>query len=230
MDLFHRGQEPLDRELTWIKPFDNRMDEILRLKDKAETAPEQMKKVFLSAWGELASEVKQHQKTAGSILESKLPLHVYYNIVIKTESGGAPIDFLLISDSLVVVLLHRGKEHIEWDRYDTRFAKTPDAKGVYAAENASAILAEQLLFGKVITKRDAFRVVPVLIDDEAEKAEDANHPTGSSPLFPGMHICTHVHPEDLTSWLLDNCEEDIAPFFNSKRIGRIREILDEITE
>ena len=46
MDLFHRAQEPEKRELTWVKPFDNRMDEILRLKEKSETCPKEMKKVF----------------------------------------------------------------------------------------------------------------------------------------------------------------------------------------
>ena len=58
MDLFHRTPEPEDRELTWIKPFDNRMEEILRLKEKSETCPKEMKKVFLSAWGELAAQVE----------------------------------------------------------------------------------------------------------------------------------------------------------------------------
>ena len=74
MDLFHRAQEPEKRELTWIKPFDNRMDEILRLKEKSETCPKEMKKVFLSAWGELATQVKLHQKVASGIVTSGLPL------------------------------------------------------------------------------------------------------------------------------------------------------------
>ena len=52
MDLFHRAQEPEERELQWIKPFDSRMAEITRLQQKSETCPKEMKKVFLSAWGE----------------------------------------------------------------------------------------------------------------------------------------------------------------------------------
>lgn len=230
MDLFHRVQEQEDRELVWIKPFDNRMEEILRLKEKAESAPEQMKKVFLSAWGELAAEVKQHQKTAEAILNSKLPLHVYYNIVLNTELGSAPIDFLLFSDSLVVVLLHRGKDHIEWDRYDTRFARTPSAKGDLAAENAAGILSEIFLSEKILTKRDLFRIVPVLIDEEAEEEPENIHPEGWSVLAPGLHACSHIHPSTLPKWLEVNCEEDIAPYFHAKRLSKIFEVMEEVIE
>ncbi|HAU50902.1 MAG TPA: hypothetical protein DCW43_03940, partial [Clostridiales bacterium] len=98
MDLFRRAQEPENRELTWIKPFDNRMDEILRLKEKSETCPKEMKKVFLTAWAELASQVKLHQKVASQIVKTELPLTVYYNLTIKTDMTSGTIDFLIISD------------------------------------------------------------------------------------------------------------------------------------
>ena len=109
MDLFHREREPENRELIWVKPFDNRMDEILRLKEKSETCPKEMKKVFLSAWGELASHVKLHQKVASQIVKSELPLNVYYNVTIKTDMASTTIDFLIISDELIVVVLSRRK-------------------------------------------------------------------------------------------------------------------------
>ena len=151
MDLFHRAQEPEKRELTWVKPFDNRMDEILRLKEKSETCPKEMKKVFLSAWGELASHVKSHQKVASQIVKSGLPLNVYYNVTMKTDMAYSTIDFLIISDELIVVVLFKTQEHIEWDRYDTRFAKLPEAPETRDAEEKACILADWLQLNRVLS-------------------------------------------------------------------------------
>ncbi|MBR3056491.1 MAG: NERD domain-containing protein [Clostridiales bacterium] len=221
MDLFHRAQVPAERNLTWIKPFDARMDEILRLRDKAESAPKEMKKVFLSAWAELAEEVKKHQKTASSIVESGLPLQVYYNVVLQSEVGTANIDFLILSDDFVVVVLHKGKEHIEWDQYDTRFAKVPLGKNTSIAEDYSCIVSDILLDSKGVPQKELYRVVPVLIDPEEDAMSAKCRPVGRSLLYPDISACLTVHPDAFTEWLMLNCATAAVPFFNEKRLDKI---------
>ena len=227
MDLFHRAQEPEKRELTWVKPFDNRMDEILRLKEKSETCPKEMKKVFLSAWGELASHVKSHQKVASQIVKSGLPLHVYYNLTIKTDMAYTTIDFLIISDELVVVVLFKTKEHIEWDRYDTRFAKLPEAPEMRDAEQNACILADWLQLNRVLPVKDMARVVPVLIDDEAGEGSAVSHPTERSEIYEGISKALRVSPDVFEKWLLENCEESEFPVFVGTRLNKTMAAIDQ---
>ncbi|MBO4495116.1 MAG: hypothetical protein J5752_04600 [Clostridiales bacterium] len=227
MDLFHRAQVPAERNLTWIKPFDARMDEILRLRDKSESAPKEMKKVFLSAWAELAEEVKKHQKTASSIVESELPLQVYYNVALRSEVGTASIDFLIVSDDLILVVLHKGKEHIEWDRYDTRFAKTPTGKDALSAEDRACILSDILLESKAVGPKELHRVVPVLIDPEEDEQSGKCRPVGRSLLYPDISATLTIHPDVFTQWLLLNCAVSGTPFFSEKRLARIFPWIEE---
>lgn len=227
MDLFHRAQEPENRELIWVKPFDNRMDEILRLKEKSETCPKEMKKVFLSAWGELASHVKSHQKVASQIVKSELPLHVYYNLTIKTDMAYTTIDFLIISDELVVVVLFKTKEHIEWDRYDTRFAKLPEAPEMRDAEQKACILADWLQLNRVLPVKDMARVVPVLIDDEAGEGSAVLHPTERSEIYEGISKALRVSPDVFGKWLLENCEESEFPVFVGTRLNKTMAAIDQ---
>ncbi len=220
MDLFHRAQEPEKRELTWVKPFDNRMDEILRLKEKSETCPKEMKKVFLSAWGELASHVKSHQKVASQIVKSGLPLNVYYNLTMKTDMAYSTIDFLIISDELIVVVLFKTKEHIEWDRYDTRFAKLPEAPKTRDAEEKACILADWLQLNRVLSGKDMARVVPVLIDEEAGEGSAVLHPVERSEIYEGISKALRVSPDVFDKWLLENCEESEFPVFVGARLNK----------
>ena len=221
MDLFHRAQEPEKRELTWVKPFDNRMDEILRLKEKSETCPKEMKKVFLSAWGELASHVKSHQKVASQIVKSGLPLNVYYNVTMKTDMAYSTIDFLIISDELIVVVLFKTKEHIEWDRYDTRFAKLPEAPETRDAEEKACILADWLQLSRVLSGKDMARVVPVLIDEEAGEGSAVLHPVERSEIYEGISKALRVSPDVFDKWLLENCEESEFPVFVGARLNKV---------
>ncbi|MBQ5966155.1 MAG: hypothetical protein IJL60_00080 [Clostridiales bacterium] len=221
MDLFHRAQEPEKRELTWVKPFDNRMDEILRLKEKSETCPKEMKKVFLSAWGELASHVKSHQKVASQIVKSGLPLNVYYNVTMKTDMAYSTIDFLIISDELIVVVLFKTKEHIEWDRYDTRFAKLPEAPETRDAEEKACILADWLQLNRVLSGKDMARVVPVLIDEEAGEGSAVLHPVERSEIYEGISKALRVSPDVFDKWLLENCEESEFPVFVGARLNKV---------
>ena len=221
MDLFHRAQEPEKRELTWVKPFDNRMDEILRLKEKSETCPKEMKKVFLSAWGELASHVKSHQKVASQIVKSGLPLNVYYNVTMKTDMAYSTIDFLIISDELIVVVLFKTKEHIEWDRYDTRFAKIPEAPETRDAEEKACILADWLQLNRVLSGKDMARVVPVLIDEEAGEGSAVLHPVERSEIYEGISKALRVSPDVFDKWLLENCEESEFPVFVGARLNKV---------
>lgn len=221
MDLFHRAQEPEKRELTWVKPFDNRMDEILRLKEKSETCPKEMKKVFLSAWGELASHVKSHQKVASQIVKSGLPLNVYYNVTMKTDMAYSTIDFLIISDELIVVVLFKTKEHIEWDRYDTRFAKLPEAPETREAEEKACILADWLQLNRVLPGKDMARVVPVLIDEEAGEGSAVLHPVERSEIYEGISKALRVSPDVFDKWLLENCEESEFPVFVGARLNKV---------
>ena len=221
MDLFRRAQEPENRELTWIKPFDNRMDEILRLKEKSETCPKEMKKVFLSAWGELASHVKSHQKVASQIVKSGLPLNVYYNVTMKTDMAYSTIDFLIISDELIVVVLFKTKEHIEWDRYDTRFAKLPEAPETRDAEEKACILADWLQLNRVLSGKDMARVVPVLIDEEAGEGSAVLHPVERSEIYEGISKALRVSPDVFDKWLLENCEESEFPVFVGARLNKV---------
>ncbi len=227
MDLFHRAPVPAERNLTWIKPFDARMDEILRLRDKSESAPKEMKKVFLSAWAELAEEVKKHQKTASSILASQLPLQLYYNVALRSEVGTACVDFLAIADDLILVILHKGKEHIEWDRYDTRFAKVPAGKDPTIAEDRACILADILLDSRAVSEKELYRVVPVLIDPDEDEQSGKCRPVGRSLLYPSISATLTVHPDVLTQWLLLNCAVSSAPFFNEKRLEKILPWIEE---
>ena len=227
MDLFHRAQEPVDRKLTWIKPFDNRMEEILRLKAKSETCPKEMKKVFLSAWGELASQVKLHQKIASQIVSSGLPLNVYYNVTLKTDMATAEADFLIISDDLIVVVLFKTKEHIEWDRYDTRFSRLPEAVETRAAEETACILADWLQVNKALPGKEMFRVVPVLIDKDEDEYSASAHPIEKSEIYTGISKALRVHPDAFCQWLLSNCETSDMPFFTSARCGKIIDAVDE---
>lgn len=227
MDLFHRAQEPENRELVWVKPFDNRMDEILRLKEKSETCPKEMKKVFLSAWGELASHVKSHQKVASQIVKSELPLHVYYNVTLKTDMAYTTIDFLIISDELVVVVLFKTKEHIEWDRYDTRFAKLPEAPEMRDAEEKACILADWLQLNRVLPVKDMARVVPVLIDDEAGEESAFFHPTERSEIYEGISKALRVSPDAFGKWLSENCEESEFPVFVGTRLNKAMAAIDQ---
>lgn len=221
MDLFHRAQEPEKRELTWVKPFDNRMDEILRLKEKSETCPKEMKKVFLSAWGELASHVKSHQKVASQIVKSGLPLNVYYNVTMKTDMAYSTIDFLIISDELIVVVLFKTKEHIEWDRYDTRFAKLPEAPETRDAEEKACILADWLQLNHVLSGKDMARVVSVLIDEEAGEGSAVLHPVERSEIYEGISKALRVSPDVFDKWLLENCEESEFPVFVGTRLNKV---------
>ncbi|MBR5040958.1 MAG: hypothetical protein IKX68_07550 [Clostridiales bacterium] len=227
MDLFHREREPENRELIWVKPFDNRMDEILRLKEKSETCPKEMKKVFLSAWGELASHVKLHQKVASQIVKSELPLNVYYNLTIKTDMASTTIDFLIISDELIVVVLFKTKEHIEWDRYDTRFAKLPEAVETRAAEEKACVLADWLALHRVLSTKDMARVVPVLIDEDEDEASAASHPIERSEIYEGISKALRVNPDVFGKWLLENCEESEFPVFVGARLTKTIAAIDQ---
>ena len=227
MDLFHRAQVPENRELTWIKPFDNRMDEILRLKEKSETCPKEMKKVFLTAWGELAAQVKLHQKVASQIVKSELPLNIFYNITLKTDMASRTIDFLIISDELIVVVLFKTKEHIEWDRYDTRFAKLPTAVETLAAEETACVLADWLQVNRVLSAKEMPRVVPVLIDEEADEYSASAHPVERSELFTGISKALSIHPDVFGKWLLENCEESEFPVFVGSRLNKVIGVIDQ---
>ncbi len=227
MDLFRRAQEPENRELTWIKPFDNRMDEILRLKEKSETCPKEMKKVFLTAWAELASQVKLHQKVASGIVKSGLPLSVYYNVTLKTDMSSGTIDFLIISDELIVVVLFKTKEHIEWDRYDTRFAKLPEMKEVIAAEETACMLADWLSVNRALSAKELARVVPVLIDEEQDELSASAHPIERSEVFTGISKALSVKPDVFGKWLLENCEESEFPVFIGQRLRKITDAIDQ---
>jgi len=227
MDLFRRAQEPENRELTWIKPFDNRMDEILRLKEKSETCPKEMKKVFLTAWAELASQVKLHQKVASQIVKTELPLTVYYNLTIKTDMTSGTIDFLIISDELIVVVLFKTKEHIEWDRYDTRFAKLPEMKEEIAAEEKACMLADWLSVNRALSSKELARVVPVLIDEEQDELSASAHPIERSEVFTGISKALAVKPDVFGKWLLENCEVSEFPVFVGPRLRKITDAVDQ---
>ena len=227
MDLFHRAQEPENRELTWIKPFDNRMDEILRLKEKSETCPKEMKKVFLTAWGELATQVKLHQKIASQIVTSGLPLNVYYNITIKTDMASKTIDFLIISDELIVPVLFKTKEHIEWDRYDTRFAKLPETVETLSAEETACILADWLQVNRALTAKEMPRVVPVLIDEETDELSASSHPVERSEVFTGISKALRIQPDVFGKWLSENCEVSEFPVFVGQRLKKVIFVIDQ---
>ena len=227
MDLFRRAQEPENRELTWIKPFDNRMDEILRLKEKSETCPKEMKKVFLTAWAELASQVKLHQKVASQIVKTELPLTVYYNLTIKTDMTSGTIDFLIISDELIVVVLFKTKEHIEWDRYDTRFAKLPEMKEEIAAEEKACMLADWLSVNRALSSKELARVVPVLIDEEQDELSASAHPIERSEVFTGISKALAIQPDVFGKWLLENCEVSEFPVFVGPRLRKITDAVDQ---
>ncbi|MBR5975380.1 MAG: hypothetical protein IK020_09375 [Clostridiales bacterium] len=221
MDLFHRTPEPEKRELTWIKPFDNRMDEILRLKEKSETCPKEMKKVFLSAWGELAAEVKLHQKIASQIVGTGLPLRVYYNVTLKTDMAAMSSVFLIIADEIIVTVLLKKKEHIEWDRYDTRFRKMPEAVETRESEEAACVLADWLQVNRAISGKEVSRVVPVLIDEEETEYSASARPIGSSEIYTGITQAIRLHPDVFGQWLLANCGESEMPTFTSARCNKI---------
>ena len=227
MELFHRAQEPVNRELTWIKPFDNRMDEILRLKEKSETCPKEMKKVFLSAWADLAKQVKLHQKIASQIVSSGIPLSVYYNITIKTDMAATTIEFLIISDELIVPVLFKTKEHIEWDRYDTRFAKLPDAVETRAAEEKACVIADWLTLNKALPAKETRRVVPVLIDEEETELSASARPIGTSEIYTGISQTISLHPDFFGKWLETNCSVSEMPFFTIARTGKVIDAINE---
>ena len=227
MDLFRRAQEPENRELTWIKPFDNRMEEILRLKEKSETCPKEMKKVFLTAWAELASQVKLHQKVASGIVKSGLPLSVYYNVTLKTDMSSGTIDFLIISDELIVVVLFQTKEHLQWDRYDKRFEKLPEMKEVIAAEETACMLADWLSVNRALSSKELARVVPVLIDEEQDELSASAHPIERSEVFTGISKALEVKPDVFEKWLLENCEVSEFPVFIGQRLRKITDAIDQ---
>ena len=231
MDLFRRAQEPENRELTWIKPFDNRMEEILRLKEKSETCPKEMKKVFLTAWAELASQVKLHQKVASGIVKSGLPLSVYYNVTLKTDMSSGTIDFLIISDELIVVVLFKTKEHIEWDRYDTRFAKLPEMKEVIAAEETACMLADWLSVNRALSSKELCCACAdngvKLIDEEQDELSASAHPIERSEVFTGISKALEVKPDVFEKWLLENCEVSEFPVFIGQRLRKITDAVDQ---
>ncbi|MBO4927959.1 MAG: hypothetical protein J5379_06895 [Clostridiales bacterium] len=226
MDLFHRAQEPIERELTWIKPFDNRMEEIVRLQKKSETCPKEMKKVFLSAWGELAATVKLHQRVASQVLKSGLPFKVYYDITLNTDMSSASADFLLIASDMIVVILCKKKEHIEWGRYDTRFAKLPGAVDTLSAEEAACVLADWLTVNRAIAGKDVKYIVPVLIDEEESEMSADRRPVGSSVLYTDIKEAVRIHPDVLGQWLSKNCEVSEVPVFTEAKCGKIIETVD----
>ncbi|MBO4688838.1 MAG: hypothetical protein J5636_10030 [Clostridiales bacterium] len=228
MDLFHRVQEPEDRELTWIKPFDNRMDEILRLKEKSETCPKEMKKVFLSAWGELATLVKSHQKIAAQIVSSGLPLKVYYNVTLKTDMAAMTSAFIIIADELIVTVLFKKKEHIEWDRYDTRFSKMPEPVDTRESEEAACVLADWLQVNRALSGKEVSRVVPILIDEEETEYSASSRPIGSSEIYTGITQAIRLHPDVFGQWLTANCAESEMPTFTSARCNKIIEAIDRV--
>ncbi len=228
MDLFHRAQEPQVRELTWIKPFDNRMEEILRLKEKSETCPKEMKKVFLSAWGELAAQVKLHQTVASQIVKSELPLQVYYNITLKTDMASAAIDFLIIADEIILVVKFRKKEHIEWDRYDTRFSRLPEAVETRAVEEAACVLADWLTVQRAISQKDIDRIMPILIDeDESEESVNARS-LDASPAYTDIREALRIRPDVFGKWLSSNCEISEDPVFVGARLERIKDAVGQV--
>lgn len=206
MDLFHRSQEAPQRNLKWIKPFDSRMDEITRLSERAEHCPKEMKKVFLSAWSELAGQVKIHQKLAAVIVDADLPLNVYYNLVLNTDLGSGTVDFLIISDEYVIVVMVKKEEHFEWDQYDTRFSRAPGGVDLRTVENAAGLLSEWLLDAKALPRRELVRVVPLLIDPDAPDDSGKKFPTGRSALFPDIRRPMTVSVEHFGEWLKTNCE------------------------
>lgn len=226
MDLFHRTPEPEDRELTWIKPFDNRMEEILRLKEKSETCPKEMKKVFLSAWGELAAQVKLHQKIASQIVGTGLPLSVYYNLTLKTDMAAVTAGYLIIADEIIVTVLFRKKEHIEWDRYDTRFSKNPEAVGTRECEETACVIADWLAVNRALSAKEMARVVPVLIDDEETEYSASARPIGASEIYTGITQALRIHPDVFGQWLLSNCGVSEMPVFNTMRRNKIIEAID----
>ena len=228
MDLFHRVQEPEDRELRWIKPFDNRMDEILRLKEKSETCPKEMKKVFLSAWGELAAQVKSHQKIAAQIVNSGLPLKVYYNVTLKTDMAAMSAAFIIIADELIVTVLFKKKEHIEWDRYDTRFSKMPEAVDTRESEESACVLADWLQVNRAISGKEVPRVVPILIDEEETEYSASARPVGSSEIYTGITQAIRLHPDVFGQWITANCAESEIPTFNQARCNKIIEAIDRV--
>lgn len=228
MDLFHRSQETPQRTLTWIKPFDTRMDEITRLSDKAESCPKEMKKVFLSAWQELASQIKMHQRLAATIVETALPLKVYYNLVLNTDMGGGTVDFLIISDEYIIVVMVKKTEHFEWDRYDTRFCQAPSGVDIRSVENAAGLVSEWLLDARALPRKDLIRVVPLLIDDEAPEECGKKFPTGRSVLFPDIRPTMTVSAEHFGEWLQTNCAVYDSRGLTDKKQNRIVEALDKM--
>ena len=228
MDLFHRSKETPRRTLTWIKPFDSRMDEITRLSEKAESCPKEMKKVFLSAWQELANQIKIHQKLAAKIVAVDLPLKVYYNLVLHTDLGGGTVDFLMISDEYVIIVMVKRAEHFEWDRYDTRFSRAPSGVDMRSVENAAGLVAEWLLDAKALPKKDLVRVIPLLIDEEASDDCGKKFPTGRSLLFPDIRPCMTVSVEKFDEWLKTNCAVYDSRSLTEKRQSRIIEALDSM--
>ena len=228
MDLFHRAQEPVDRELIWIKPFDNRMEEILRLQKKSETCPKEMKKVFLTAWGELAARVKLHQKVAAQIVESGLPLRVYYDISMKTDMSAATMEFLIIADEIIVVVKFKTKEHIEWDRYDTRFAKLPEVVETRASEEAACVLSDWLTVNRALSGKEVQRVIPVLLDEEETEYSASARPIGSSAIYTGIREALRIKPEVFGQWLTANCPVSETPTFTTLRCEKIVAAIDQV--
>lgn len=226
MGLLHRSQEAPRRELVWIKPFDNRMEEITRLQQKADTCPKEMKKVFLSAWGELAAQVKVHQKLASQIVAAELPLKVYYNLILNSDLGSGTIDFLIISDEYIFPVMCKKTEHFEWDRYDTRFSRAPSGVDMRDVENAAGLLSEWLLDMRALPKKDLIRVVPVLIDEEAPEDCGKSYPTGRSALFPDIRKTMVVSVAQFGEWLKTNCSVYDSRGLSDAKQKKIIEAID----
>ena len=140
---------------------------------------------------------------------------------MKTDMAYSTIDFLIISDELIVVVLFKTKEHIEWDRYDTRFAKLPEAPETRDAEEKACILADWLQLNRVLSGKDMARVVPVLIDEEAGEGSAVLHPVERSEIYEGISKALRVSPDVFDKWLLENCEESEFPVFVGARLNKV---------
>ncbi|MBQ4185206.1 MAG: hypothetical protein II657_02460, partial [Clostridiales bacterium] len=150
-----------------------------------------------------------------------------YNVTLKTDMSSGTIDFLIISDELIVVVLFKTKEHIEWDRYDTRFAKLPEMKEVIAAEETACMLADWLSVNRALSAKELARVVPVLIDEEQDELSASAHPIERSEVFTGISKALSVKPDVFGKWLLENCEESEFPVFIGQRLRKITDAIDQ---
>ena len=147
---------------TFVKPFTDRMKDVLALSRKVDISPENTKPIFRAAMKRLEDKCILHGEVRDVLLSSSLPVLLLHDVHFLTKGGSGSVDYVILSNRFIIALSCETAKEGEEDFSHMDFEERENAL-VAQAENNAELLSELLSETRSVSRRAETMVWPMIV-------------------------------------------------------------------